>query len=516
MLDNCSAGWSNPTNKKLQPFCGQSGTQGTEIGNQFEEVGASVLEHLSPREFEEFCKSLLTCHLKCVVELTPPTGDGGRDLLVRHPHGLIVVECKHHPNGGVVGRPVVQKLHSAVLTENATHGMIITTGRFSAEAEDRAQNLGMIQVDLIDAAKLAHLISITFPGGLAPPSLSSAIWTTPDADFPQAFAGTIFAAPRYEKGSTSFAQVRVSVRRETRYLGYYTATFEAEGEIDSAVGTFTENWAGTVWLRADRQETGFGSPRLNGAEMEPLAPLSQVLQSVQGRAEPPTLHPQKAISAMTDFIVGSCRKVVYYSGRNNVGYRRVVTPSRSKVYIHPPMLCYVPLQSFALQIGNTCHEGIVEEEQSPCTFHVDCPSLSKCTVCGTATTATNQILCCVCFRPAHRWTWLFPDSHKCKECGGLVCRKHATRRGRKVVCVRCHAGGKKLQPRWLAHCLFGVGASAISVSGALLSPIGFLPVAVAVGIASWTPLLCLLMQPAVLKETNDLVYREADHREEKR
>src|SRR5262245_36882422 len=121
-----------------------------------------MLDHLSPRQFEEYCQALLACHYQCRVDLTPQSGDEGRDLIVHHANGLEVVECKHYPSG-TVGRPVVQKLHSAILTINATRGMIITTGRFSPGATAYAANLHDVSMQLIDAAKLAYLMSMTFP-----------------------------------------------------------------------------------------------------------------------------------------------------------------------------------------------------------------------------------------------------------------------------------------------------------------------------------------------------------------
>lgn len=46
----------------------------------------------------------------------------------------MVVECKHQAKP--TGRPVVQKLHSAVITEGATGGIIISTGGFSLQASE--------------------------------------------------------------------------------------------------------------------------------------------------------------------------------------------------------------------------------------------------------------------------------------------------------------------------------------------------------------------------------------------
>src|SRR5437870_621030 len=99
-----------------------------------------MLNNLSPREFEEYCQVLMMTHYRCKVELTQQTADEGRDLIIHDPTGVIVAECKHYI-ASTVGRPVVQKLHSAILTKSARRGMIITTGRFSAEAEEYSSRL---------------------------------------------------------------------------------------------------------------------------------------------------------------------------------------------------------------------------------------------------------------------------------------------------------------------------------------------------------------------------------------
>ena len=82
-------------------------------------------------EFEEVCADIFG---KCgfATKKIGGTADGGRDVLIWNDSGKVVVECKHHAKP--VGRPVVQKLHSAVMTENAVGGVLISTGGFSAES----------------------------------------------------------------------------------------------------------------------------------------------------------------------------------------------------------------------------------------------------------------------------------------------------------------------------------------------------------------------------------------------
>jgi hypothetical protein len=421
-----------------------------------------------------------------------------------------VVECKHYP-AGVVGRPVVQKLHSAVLTENATRGMIITTGRFSADAEDRAQNLSGVHIQLVDEAKLAHLISITYSAGSIPLNLCGAFRTTPDADFWQTFARSVFSRRRYNKGGRHAAPVRVDVRRVTRYFAFYLAIFRAEGKLGSAAGTFRGDWEGRIWLRADGSEAAFGS--LLGVHGLSLDLLAEVLKTVPGSTESPQLQPHQAVAEMREFVVNNCARYVSYVGRNNVSYRRKIAPARNKVDIDSLSLCYVPRQQFVLQIGDVTHEGVVEEQESPPGFHVKCRSLSECNVCGAVTTAAAQILCSICHLPAHRWSLFFPDSFECRDCGGLVCRKHTVRNGKGRVCVRCDATGRTLPPRWLPHLLFGAAFSVLSaVTVALFLGSRFAPVAAAAGvavvIASWVPMLCMLWLPAVRRRNGDLFYKK--------
>ena len=79
-------------------------------------------------EFEGVCADILEgCGFR--VRRMGGTADGGRDIIMWNNRGKVVVECKHQTKP--VGRPVVQKLHSAVVTEKAVGGIVIATGGFS-------------------------------------------------------------------------------------------------------------------------------------------------------------------------------------------------------------------------------------------------------------------------------------------------------------------------------------------------------------------------------------------------
>ena len=85
-------------------------------------------------DFEDICCEILE---GCGFSARRIGGqDGGRDIIIRNGRDSIVVECKHQKEP--VGRPVVQKLHSAVMTEKAAGGMVISTGGFSPQAKKHA------------------------------------------------------------------------------------------------------------------------------------------------------------------------------------------------------------------------------------------------------------------------------------------------------------------------------------------------------------------------------------------
>jgi restriction system protein len=481
-----------------------------------------MLEHLSPREFEEYCQLLMMALHGCKVEVTQQARDGGRDLLVRHPSGLWIVECKHWPTG-TVGRPVVQKLHSATLTSNSCRAMIVTTGRFSQDAEVYAQSLTDIEIDLIDMAKLAHMISVAFPNGALPTNLSVAIKTTPDAAFPQIFAQSIFSPDRFQRGTSAKNPVRVT--RDTRYETYFIAKYSAEGSVNTAVGHFSATWQDSIWISADGSAVGFGSPNAYGRKLGPLVSLAEALATVPGTSDPPELQPHQATAKMKEFVLCNCVKSVWYKGRNNVNYSKTIQPSASTIVIESLKLCYIPFQEFVLEIGGTSYEGEVDERGSPPEFHIDCPELSTCTVCGTGTTPDDQILCSICFRPAHEWTFLFPDSYECHKCNGIMCRHHSVKDGKKYFCTRCTVAGKPLGPRWLPHCLIGLSGTGVAVLSPVISLISYLLIeprvatmillivgiaAGILGLACWLPWLCIVSQKSFLSSQKNLTYPKVD------
>jgi len=103
---------------------------------------------LSPQLFEDAVAQVLRARFGWDTHRTPYSGDGGWDVEVRTSDGrFLLVECKQFSPSKAVGRPVLQKLHSAMITESANGGIVVTTSSFSGPAEDFAKKTGIQHID---------------------------------------------------------------------------------------------------------------------------------------------------------------------------------------------------------------------------------------------------------------------------------------------------------------------------------------------------------------------------------
>jgi restriction endonuclease Mrr len=105
----------------------------------------AVLDDLSGFEFEDVIEDVFRNLGYENVRQATRTADEGRDVIMEEvvdgTRRAVIVECKHTDT---VGRPVVQKLHSAIATfdfDGPKRGMVVTTGRFTAPAQEYADRL---------------------------------------------------------------------------------------------------------------------------------------------------------------------------------------------------------------------------------------------------------------------------------------------------------------------------------------------------------------------------------------
>ena len=139
---------------------------GREFAVELEEVSNELLTYLArkpedlriinPRKFEEVLAEIFK-NQGYEVELTPPSRDGGRDLMLVQKASigsiLTLVECKRYSETNKVGVGVVRSLYGVVESERATNGLVATTSYFTKGAVDfRERN--KYRMDLANYSKL--------------------------------------------------------------------------------------------------------------------------------------------------------------------------------------------------------------------------------------------------------------------------------------------------------------------------------------------------------------------------
>lgn len=109
--------------------------------------------------FEKLCAEIFRRHCDADVEVTPYANDKGKDIIIRKDGSTIFVECKLWWTNSI-GRPVVQKLDSAVHHEGADLGVIVTTSSFTRQAIAYAQecNPPIRLVGLGDIQRMAESV----------------------------------------------------------------------------------------------------------------------------------------------------------------------------------------------------------------------------------------------------------------------------------------------------------------------------------------------------------------------
>lgn len=111
------------------------------------------LTRMDPLKFEAYVCGLFV-QLGYEAYLTKASGDGGKDILIYKGNSFTIAECKRYVKTKI-GRPDIQKFHSAILDCNAEKGYFITTSEFTTTA---AAYVSDKPIELINGEKLVSLI----------------------------------------------------------------------------------------------------------------------------------------------------------------------------------------------------------------------------------------------------------------------------------------------------------------------------------------------------------------------
>lgn len=414
------------------------------------EDASVLLDKMSGFEFEELVADILTRLRHGKVEKILYTQDKGRDILVRSPDGLIVVECKHHPKGSI-GRPVVQKLHSAVITSKATKGMLVTTGRFTQEALEYAGNLSksgtvIEMIDrpiLIDMASRAKITLISGRQGLS-------VWTYPipsylktDQAIAEYVASVSSSNPRHPSALLN------SRHRVISYRPVYVVTYDVHSVFETTVGVVHRETVSKARIVLDGNNGHlYNDSLISFLESEHQTPFNQPHEDFVG--ELPTFQ----VDATTlgrlakGTIMELHTRTVSYYGRNNQKYTKVCIPAERDVYIADIRQVYLPLFRLDFKLGVVPYH--IEGTQAPSGRLLSISdNLRRCQLCNERI-ERGAILCDVCGRITHSGGILIRSIHgfRCKRCGRTTCRNDGYWRRKylflkELVCPNCYEELKK-------------------------------------------------------------------------
>jgi restriction system protein len=409
-------------------------------------VNASVfLDKMSGFDFEELVADILSRLGYGSIEKVLFTQDEGRDILVRSPTGLVVVECKHHPKG-TIGRPVVQKLHSAVISSGAVKGLLVTTGKFTQEAVDYANKLAAsgTVIEMIDRPILTDM-STRAGIRLVIGNESLSVWTYP-----------VPALPASEKAVTdymgSFATsyprplslLVNGTRRNVSYRPVYLITYNVNAVFETTVGvihresarnasvvldgTYGQMYSDQVitFLRSERQVI-FSKP---SEDFQGTLPTFRVDSNTLNR------NARKTIMKL------HTKRVSYY-GKNNVSYTRLCEPGEREIYISDIRQVYVPLLALDFRLINAQYH--IEGAQGLSgSFLPLGHNFRTCRICNEQV-SINEIICDACGNVTHSGGFRLKSVHgfRCNRCQRTTCRMdgHWRRRylvWRELVCRPCY------------------------------------------------------------------------------
>lgn len=152
---------------------------------------SDVLQGMSWREFEVLVGEGFRLQGYQVVENFEPGPDDGIDLMLRKDGEKYLVQCKQW-RAFKVGVPVVRELYGAMAAKGAAGGFVVTSGRFTPEAEAFASGRNL---RLLDGPQLHRLLKQARGSSFAKPDDRNQRREAPNAS-PQAAKTAAPTCPR--------------------------------------------------------------------------------------------------------------------------------------------------------------------------------------------------------------------------------------------------------------------------------------------------------------------------------
>jgi restriction endonuclease Mrr len=369
----------------------------------------TVLDDLSGFEFEDVMEDVFRNLGYENVRQASRTADEGRDIIMEETVDgqgrAVIVECKHTES---VGRPVVQKLHSAVATyefDGPKRGLVATTGRFTGPATEYTEQLRATDdpypIELLDGTDLRELaddIGLDLYNGRIEILCEETL---------RPYDPTRGPGGAVEDAFSDVENIDVTELPDPELWINVQPTVTVRAAVDA---TF-ETGAGLIHQIREREqvvvEAARGSPELAAG---PLAELvrSNLDQRVELDDNLPELVTEQSRQRFgqteteyKDWTVERLQRkhtsTVQYTGDNNVTYTKECKPNQSEISVESITPVYVPRIRASVELGQytypyeyyaagpsryTVDDGIhrcqqcAESDERPYTYCENCNSIN--------------------------------------------------------------------------------------------------------------------------------------------
>ena len=343
--------------------------------------------------------------------------DSGRDIILSSTEGKLIVECKHHQKGSI-GRPIVQKLHSAVITANAKKGYLVTTGTFSENAVKYAHNL-KLKIELVDLRVLSDMANRAEIKLLKKGQKTSVFHIPPPV--PGFIASAIIdnslrSAISIPNSVDQLAQVKII---EIEFVPAYLLEYDLHQIFSTSVGVVHRiNVRGRMLLNG---ENGRAVP----SELSRIVTPSQMIEDWHPLGFKNLRTGSFKLGLSTAKRIGKKHiqkfhtETVGYVGGNNVYYTKKCVPNTSNILIRSLTQVYIPILKVSFNLLSRQH--IFSLCGNPETIEILSGTISDCEVCGYPL-PSERLLCNSCGKIVHKPRTIRGHSYLCEVCGKTICK----------------------------------------------------------------------------------------------
>lgn len=386
------------------------------------------LEGLNGFEFEDLCTELFKRLGYKNVRLAPRVADTGRDILMdvvapSRKTEPVIVECKHHL-GKTIGRPVIQKLHSAIITFSVKIGLVVTTGHFSDEAKKYAKIIKDVRIELINLSDLKRLGE----------GVRFEIYETSDDVPSQSFH---ICKPSeldkiFRRETNRMISYPKSPKEIIQFLGHdvqvkpaYLLTYSIDRDFVTSTGRMIHSiHISDAQLLADGRNGELYADNvsefLGGCEKMPLKNVERLRI-----LRPLFLLSENEIreGAVKKMVQRHTKTVGYHAGKGNGRrFEKVCSPSSRDIKILYTAKVYVPRWKLRYKALKTSYS--VAAYAKPRDLLLLQNDFEKCSVCKKEIVPEKRILCNDCGKIGHA-EFFTKHLFRCKNCKKTICRSCA-------------------------------------------------------------------------------------------